>query len=299
MIPPTSFYRTGTELARKTLFFDFAVRFCYAPFDGRLGFHKGRGAYMNGRVVPRVPPVIAGLLMPLVLCAVSAAGAQEPPRPESITVSAGSTTVEPAGKGIVNYLWRELTDEASLTIGYGIMQWVLDVKRTSDGATGTLVQRDDSSLYISYSTKPYFFTGSKFGYTVMVNYSDFDLTKQETENDKYADFGTEVHGYVVYAVPTLYYQWGEHREKGRFVRLGVGAGIGAARFSGTVRLSTGEIVHTSQSNVEPRLAITNFLIARWNHIGGQFSYASPRVYGDGYDARVKNASLYATYTFNF
>jgi hypothetical protein len=254
---------------------------------------------MTVRVVLHVLPVKAGLLVLIVLCTAAAAGVQEPLRPESIAISTASTTAEPAEKGMVNYLWKELTDEASLTVGYGIMQWVLDVKRTSDGATATLVQRDGSSLYVSYSTKPYFFEGSRFGYTVMVNYSDFDLTKQETANDKYADFGTEVHGYVVYAVPTLYYQWGDHRQKGRFVRLGVGAGVGAARFSGTVRLSTGEIVHTSQSNVEPRLAITNFLIARWNHMGIQFSYASPRVYGDGYDARVKNASLYATYTFNF
>jgi len=179
------------------------------------------------------------------------------------------------------------------------MKWALDIKRTSDGASGKLVQRDDSSLYVSYSTKPFFFKESNFGYTVMVNYHEFDMTKQETQNDKFADFGTEMHGYVVYAVPTLYYQWGEHRQKGRFVRLGVGAGVGAARFSGTVRLSTGEIVHTSQHNFEPRLAVTNFLIARWNHIGIQFSFASPRVYGDGYDAQVKDASLYATYTFNF
>jgi len=48
----------------------------------------------------------------------------------------------------------------------------------------------------------------------MVNYHGFDMTKQEIENDTFADFGTEMHGYVVYAVPTLYYQWGEHRQKG-------------------------------------------------------------------------------------
>jgi hypothetical protein len=254
---------------------------------------------MTGRVVLRNLPVMAGLLMLMVLCAAASASEQELLGQEITIVTAVSSTLDAPGKGLVNFLWNELTDEASLTVGYGVMQWALDVKRTSDGATGTLVQRDSSSLYVSYSTKPYFFEGSRFGYTVMVNYSDFDLTKQEIANDKFADFGTEVHGYVVYAVPTLYYQWGEHREKGRFVRLGIGAGVGAARFSGTVRLSTGEIVHTSQTNMEPRLAITNFLIARWNHMGIQSSYASPRVYGDGYDARVKNASLYATYTLNF
>jgi hypothetical protein len=242
---------------------------------------------------------MAGLFMLIVLCVAAAAGEPGPQTPGTEIITAPTATAESPGKGIVGWLWKELTDEASLTIGYGIMKWVLDVKRTSDGATGKLVQKDNSTLYVSYSTKPYFFKESNFGYTIMVSYSDFDLTKQETANDKFADFGTEVHGYMVYAVPTLYYQWGEHRRKGRFVRLGVGAGVGAARFSGTVRLSTGEIVHTSQNNVEPRLAITNFLIAQWDHVGIQFSYASPRVYGNGYDARVADASLYVTYTFNF
>jgi len=254
---------------------------------------------MGSGVMRRILPLMAGSLLFFALCAAAAAGDPATQEQGTPVVSAGTTTADAHSKGFVEWAWKELTDEASLTVGYGVMKWVLDVKRTSDGASGTLVQRDDSTLYISYSTKPSFFKDSNFGYTVMVNYSDFDLTKQETANDKFADYGTEVHGYIVYAVPTLYYQWGEHLRKGRFVRFGVGAGVGAARFSGTVRLSTGEIVHTSQGNIEPRLAITNFLIAQWNHFGVQFSFASPRVYGDAYDAKVKDASLYATYTYYF
>ena len=229
----------------------------------------------------------------------AAAVEPDPQEPVTTVVTAPVATTEASRTGIVGWLWKELTDEASLTVGYGIMSWTLDVQRTSDGASGTLVQRDDSSLYLSYGTKPFFFKDSNFGYTVMVNYHEFEMTKQEVENDKFADFGTEMKGYVIYAVPTLYYQWGEHRQTGRFIRLGLGAGIGASRFSGTVRLSTGEIINTSQHDLEPRLALANFLIARWNHIGIQFSYASPRVYGDGYDVKVADASLYATYTFNF
>jgi predicted lipoprotein with Yx(FWY)xxD motif len=255
---------------------------------------------MTTQIIRRFLAVMAVPLMLVIACAAAAADEPEPQAPgTAVVVSASTASVEAPRKGFVEWAWKELTDEASLTIGYGVMKWVLDIKRTSDSASGTLVQRDDSTLFISYSTKPYFFKDSNFGYTVMVNYSDFDLTKQETANDKYADYGTEVHGYIVYAVPTLYYQWGEHLQKERFVRIGIGAGVGAARFSGTVRLSTGEIIHTSQHDLEPRLALSNFLIARWNHVGVQFSFASPRVYGDGYDAKVRNASLYATYTFNF
>ena len=254
---------------------------------------------MRAGVVRRILPIIAGPLMLVGLCAAAAAGEPGPEMPATSVATAVTATVKAPGNGFVGWVWKELTDEASLTVGYGTMKWALDIQRTSDGASGRLVQRDDSSLYVSYSTKPFFFKESNFGYTVMVNYHGFDMTKQEIENDKFADFGTEMHGYVVYAVPTLYYQWGEHRQKGRFVRIGFGAGVGAARFSGTVRLSTGEIVHTSQHDVEPRLAVSNFLIARWNHVGIQFSFASPRVYGDGYEAKVRDASIYATYTFNF
>jgi len=247
----------------------------------------------------RVLSSLTGMLILAAMFASAAAGDPAPQITQASIVTAATATVEAPREGIVAWAWRELTDEASLTVGYGVMKWALDVQRTSDGATGRLVQRDNNSLYISYGTKPFFFEGSNFGYTVMVNYHDFDMTKQEIANDKFADYGTEVHGYVVYAVPTLYYQWGDHRQTGRFVRIGVGAGVGAARFSGTVRLSTGEIVNTSQHDVEPRLAVSNFIIARWNHVGFQFSFASPRIYGDGYDAKVRDASLYATYTFNF
>jgi hypothetical protein len=265
----------------------------------RFFLTKLQGADAFQRLALRFVPLVAGILLIAALCAVAGAVESAPQDLSASIVTAPVSTVRPPREGIVAWDWRELTDEASLTVGYGIMKWVLDVQRTSDGARATMVQRDEGALYIGYSTKPYFFEGSRFGYTVMVNYIDFDLTKQDVGNDQFADYGTEVKGYVVYAVPTLYYQWGDHRDKGRFVRLGVGAGLGAARFSGTVRLSTGEIIHTSQHTIEPRLALSNFLIARWNHVGMQFSFASPRVYGDGFDAKVKDVSIYATYTYNF
>ena len=202
-------------------------------------------------------------------------------------------------ESFTSWVWRGLTDEAHLRVGYGVVQWAMDVTRPSDGATARLVQRDNSAVFISYGSKPSFFKDTNFGYTFMVNYVDFSMTKQSIPGDKFADLGTEVGGYLVYAVPTLYYQWGEHREAGRFIRLGVGAGVGAARFSGTVRLSTGEVVHTEKKSYEPRLAVSNFLEARWNHVGLSVSYASPRVYGDGYDIRVSGFSANIAYLYYF
>jgi hypothetical protein len=204
-----------------------------------------------------------------------------------------------ADSGFIGTIWKGLTDEAHLRVGYGVVQWAMDVERTSDGATARLVQRDNSALFIGYGSKPSFFKDSRFGYTFMVDYVDFDMKKQEIPGDQFADFGTEVKGYMIYAVPTLYYQWGEHRYKGKFIRLGLGVGVGSARYHGTVRLSTGEIVYTEKRSLEPRLAVSNFLEARWNHFGLSFSYASPRVYGDGYDIRVSDVSANIGYVFYF
>jgi hypothetical protein len=219
------------------------------------------------------------------------------PPPEAVGMA--PVAKDDADNGFLRNIWEGLTDEAHLRVGYGIVQWTMDIKRTSDGATARLVQRDNSAVFIGYGSKPSFFTDSRFGYTFMVDYVDFEMKKQEIPGDQFADLGTEVKGYMIYAVPTLYYQWGEHRYKGRFVRLGLGVGVGAARYHGTVRLSTGEIVSTEKRSLEPRLALSNFLEARWNHFGLSFSYASPRVYGDGYDIRVSDVSANIGYVFYF
>jgi len=67
----------------------------------------------------------------------------------------------------------------------------------------------------------------------------------------------------------------------------------------TAGLSTGEVVHTEKRSYEPRLAVSNFLEARWNQFGLTVSYASPRVYGDGYDIRVADFSANLGYLFYF
>jgi hypothetical protein len=242
-------------------------------------------------------------LAPAILLLTMASPAHSGPEQERDAPPAQEAAVtDTAGKesgGIVASMVKSLTDEAHLKVGYGIVQWKMVLKRSSDGATATMVQRDNSALFVSYGSKPTFIKETHFGYTFMVSYVDFDMKKQEISGDQFADFGTEVHGYLFYAVPTLYYQWGEHRYKGRFVRLGLGVGVGAARYSGTVRLSTGEVVYTEKRTYEPRLAVSNFLEARWNHIGISFSYASPRIYGDGYDIRVTGFSANIGFTYYF
>ena len=211
---------------------------------------------------------------------------------------------EPQKKGFWAALWYSMTDEAHVTVGYGILESSLTVKRKSDGATATMVQRDTSAIFLSYSTRSSFFKDSNFGYTFMVNYVDFDMGKQEIHHNEYADLGTHITGNMIYAVPTLFYQWGEHRYQGKFVRLGVGVGVGAATYSGTIQLTGsqipgGEKIYTSKKSYEPRLALSDFLEARWHHFGISISYAAPRIYGDGYEAKVSNFSANIGYTYYF
>jgi hypothetical protein len=206
--------------------------------------------------------------------------------------------------GFWDGLWNSMTDEAHLTAGYGILELDLTIKRKSDGASATMVQRDTSAIFLSYSTRSSFFKDSNFGYTFMVNYVDFDMGKQEIYRNEYVDLGTHITGQMIYAVPTLYYQWGEHRYKGKFVRLGVGAGVGAATYSGTVQLTGspvpgGEQISTANRSYAPRFTLSNFLEARWHHFGISMSYAAPRVYGDGYDVKVSDFSVNIGYTYYF
>jgi hypothetical protein len=254
---------------------------------------------MSGGVPTRIRVLLLSFLLGLSTIASAGPLPQGEVPPAGEVGGTGPVAKDGADNGLLKKLWKGLTDEAHLRVGYGIVQWAMDVKRTSDGATARLVQRDNSAFFIGYGSKPSFFKDSSFGYTFMVDYVDFDMKKQEIPGDQFADIGTEVKGYMVYAVPTLYYQWGEHRDTGRFIRLGIGVGVGAARYHGTVRLSTGETVYTEKRSIEPRLALSNFLEARWNHFGLSFSYASPRVYGDDYDIRVSDVSVNLGYVFYF
>ena len=210
---------------------------------------------------------------------------------------------DPQKNGFLAKVWDSMTDEAHLTVGYGTLEVKLDIHRKSDGATATMVQRNTAAVFVNYGSRPSFFKDSNFGYTFLVNYVGFDMGQQEIYKDTYVDLGTDVGGQMFYAVPALFYQWGEHRYKGKFVRLGIGAGIGAATFSGTIQLTNSqnpdEQIYAVNKSYTPRLALSNFLEARWNHFGVSISYASPRIYGDEYDIKVSNFTAYIGYSFYF
>lgn len=224
--------------------------------------------------------------------------------PDSPAPEPGNDAAQAAIKeGFLSSVWRSITDEAHVTLGYGRFEVKLDFLRRSDGATATMVQQDKSSVTVQYGSRPSFFKDANFGYTFMFNYVGFNMGEQEVYNDTSVNLGTNIHGQIFYFVPTLFYQWGEHRYRGRFIRLGFGAGLGTATYSGTVQLSGSQIpnerIYTINNSYTPRLALSNFLEARWNHFGVSISYASPRIYGDEYDIKVSNFTAYLGYSLYF
>ena len=231
--------------------------------------------------------------------------AQTATNTDNLSGSAAETdnAKEPKKDGFLIGIWNGLTEEAHATIGYGTLEMQLKIRRNSDGATATMAQRNTSAIFVNYGSKPSFFKDSNFGWTVLVNYVGFDMPQQVLYDNSYVDLNTDVVGQMIYAVPAVFYQWGEHSAKGKYVRLGLGVGAGAATYSGTIQLTgssnPNEQIYAVNKSYSPRLAYSNFLDARWNHVSISISYAAPRIYGDEYDVKVSNFTAYIGYSVFF
>jgi len=207
-------------------------------------------------------------------------------------------------------LWDWTTDTfidgASITLGAGIRRSTFTFTRKSDHASGTIVDRDYPAYFLIYSTKPSFFKDSRFGHTFMVKLSTFTMDQQIASGSLIGgtpvDVQTDLQGIIGYAVPSLYYQWGEHRFKGTFIQIGVGLGLATTTYSGTIELQTptaSERVSVRDQSYSLHLAWSTFLEARWRHAGVYFSLMRARLPGDTYDTRFEDDSLYAGYRFFF
>jgi hypothetical protein len=199
------------------------------------------------------------------------------------------------------WLWDYLYNGASITVGVGTRQAELTVTRLNDGASGRIVQRDEEAYFLSYSTRPSFLGDSQFGYTFMLNYTTFNLDKQEVAKNTFEDIGTRVRGKVAYVVPTLFYQWGEHQKKGKFVRLGVGAGLGIAKFEGDIILNDAANTRVSVANGSYGLkfALSAFLEARYRHWGVRLSAAGPTYQDETYRYALSDIAVNLGYSWYF
>jgi hypothetical protein len=220
--------------------------------------------------------------------------------------SALATEATGTGGGLLGWAYESFVDGASIIFGYGVRRSNFTFTRKSDNASGTIVDRDYPAYFLIYSTKPSFFENSRFGYTFMIKLSSFDMNQQIASGAVIGGTPTDVHtdlqGIIGYAVPSLYYQWGEHRTTGTFFLVGVGLGLATTTYSGTIELrsqTTTEVVNVRDDSFSLHLAWSAFLEARWRHWGGYLSIMRAQLPGETYDTQFEDVSLYLGYRLFF
>ncbi|MCW8956012.1 MAG: hypothetical protein OQL09_03950 [Gammaproteobacteria bacterium] len=210
---------------------------------------------------------------------------------------------EPIDDSFSAQVWDYLVNGATLTIGAGVRQSGIKVIRTSDRAEGTVVQRNDEAYFLSYSTRPtYFRTAPNAGYTFSFNLSSFDADQQEIDKDVFEDIGTRVSGSFVYVVPTVFYEWGNYHNTGRFTRLGFGLGLGFTQFNGDIILTEStdqQRLDLSSEASKLRVASSFILETRWNHWGLSLSVAGPSFATNDYEIQVQDTAIHLGYSFVF
>jgi len=131
----------------------------------------------------------------------------------------------------------------SITPGIGVRVVSLEVKRHSDGYTGTLTNDGSFSdpIYLSLDIEsPSWMLSPKVGLSVRSHSQTFRLTRQQvpsstsTSGQDYADLGTSVQGYYSYLGPTVFYRMVDPTGDSR---LGLGYGYWKAWFHGDIILA--------------------------------------------------------------
>jgi len=200
------------------------------------------------------------------------------------------------------WLWDYLYNGASLTVGIGTRQADLRVTDKSTDASGKISQRDEEVYFISYSTRPSFIRDTCFGYTFMFNYTTFNMDQQEVAKNVYQDIGTRVRGRVAYVVPTVFYQLGEHGRRGSYVRLGIGAGLGTAKYEGSIILNypvNTAPVAISNGDYGLKFAASLMLEARYRNWGLTVTAAGPSYEDEQYRYDLTDLSSYVNFTWYF
>jgi hypothetical protein len=131
----------------------------------------------------------------------------------------------------------------SITPGIGVRVVSLDVKRHSDGYTGTLTNDGSFTdpIYLSLDIEsPSWMLSPKVGLSVRSHSQTFRLTRQQvpsstsTSGQDYADLGTSVQGYYSYLGPTVFYRMVDATGDSR---LGLGYGYWKTWFHGDIILA--------------------------------------------------------------
>jgi len=199
-------------------------------------------------------------------------------------------------------LWDYLYRGASVEVGIGSRQADLKVTDKSTQATGKIAERHERAYFISYSTRPSFIGTTRFGYNFALNYTTFEMDRQEVAKDVYEDLGTRVRGRVGYVVPTLFYQYGEHGPKGAYTRAGIGLGLGFAKFEGNIILDypvNRTPVSVSNGDYHLKFATSIYLEARYRNWGLTVVGAGPSYEDERYRYAITALSVYFSYAHYF
>ena len=191
-------------------------------------------------------------------------------------------------------VWHYLTDGASITAGLGGRTISIDVTRKGTDDHGKMAEHNEDAQFLSYNTKASYFGQSNFGYSWMFNLSTFHLRAQERPSSETVNMGTEVEGIFAYAVPSIFYNFGD-RHRGLYLRTGIGLGMGLAEFNG-------DVILTESSRANDRVEISNgtsnlffalglFVDFQWNYFTFRFASAGPNLEYDGYDINIADTSL--------
>lgn len=219
-----------------------------------------------------------------------------------LSVLLGLATLDHArATGFGEWAYDYFVDGATLKLALGTRQAGIRVIRNSDKAEGRIVQRNEESYFISYSTRPIMFSIDNMGLTFMFNFSSFDADRQEISRDVFVDLGTRVSGQFYYVVPTVFYQWGDYTT-GTYARVGIGIGAGVARFRGDVRLTdspTQDVVTLNQGGASLTFAGSFTAEAHWNHWGLTLSVAGPTYETDAYTYNIEDIAVNLGYQFVF
>jgi hypothetical protein len=217
-----------------------------------------------------------------------------------------SKAAQGTGYRLVDWALATFVDGASVTMGVGVRRSSFTITRKSDNATGMIMDRDYPAFFVVYSTKPTFFAESQAGYTFMLRLSSFNMDQTIVSGVPVGgtptDVRSNVQGIIGYALPALFYQWGEHRKAGTFFQIGAGLGLTSTTYSGTMELQTAagtESVAVRDQSISLNLAWGTFLEARWRHSGIYLSLMRSRMPGDTYDTTFQDASLYLGYQLYF
>ncbi len=199
-----------------------------------------------------------------------------------------------------------------LDIGVTASQVDLEVDKYEDGSKvsgGTLSTDISYAPFITAGSKYRYLGSTKFGYNIQITFSGFRVDKQDLGGDDLEDVGTSAKGYFVYALPVLFYNFGDKTfkaGKGKSLKFGIGVGLGYLEAKGDIILEDlddgTQEKHKFDVSTDPvDLAAFVMMDIRYNKWLLQIRGGGPWIMNfdqDGYEFGLFDFSMSLAYSFH-